>query len=207
MFIENGEQYRQSLVGRKVEIYAGGERIFEVTKHPLTIPGVNAIALLYDLSKGPELDALMNARSHLTGANIHRYCHIPQTSDDLLKKIQASRTAAETSPISGLASWGVDLLSALSIVTHEMQRDRGTPYYDRFLHYLRGYQEQNLWSAVGVTDVKGDRSLRPSEQEDPDLYVHVVNKTAKSSSSRRVPSGHRRRITRWPSPSLPTRRA
>ncbi len=178
MFIETGDQYRQSLVGRKVETYAGGERMQEVTQHPLTIPGVNAIALLYDLAQAPELAPLMNARSHLTQAKIHRYCHIPQTGDDLLKKIQASRKAAEISPISGLASWGVDLLSALSIVTYEMQQDLGTPYYDRFLRYLDWYQRQNLWSAVGVTDVKGDRSLRPSEQEDPDLYVHVAKKTA-----------------------------
>ena len=133
MFIETGEQYRQSLVGRDLEIYAGGERVAEVTTHPLTMPGVNAIALLYDLAQEPELDALMQARSHLTGAKVHRYCHLPQNSDDLLKKIQASRKAAEISPISGLASWGVDLLSALSIVTYTMQHDLGTPYYDRFL--------------------------------------------------------------------------
>ena len=152
-------------------------RISEVTTHPLTIPGVNAIALLYDLAQKPELDVLMHAHSHVTGDRVHRYCHLPQNSDDLLKKIQASRQAAEISPISGLASWGVDLLSALSIVTHTMQHDLGTPYYDRFLQYLRQYQGHNLWSAVGVTDVKGDRRLRPSEQEDPDLYVHVVERT------------------------------
>jgi 4-hydroxybutyryl-CoA dehydratase / vinylacetyl-CoA-Delta-isomerase len=177
MFIETGDQYRQSLVGRNREVYAGGERITEVTTHPLTIPGVNAIALLYDLAQEPELDALMHAHSHVTGARVHRYCHLPQSSDDLLKKIQAARKAAEISPISGLASWGVDLLSALSIVTHTMQHDLGTPYYDRFVQYLHHYQAHNLWSAVGVTDVKGDRRLRPSEQEDPDLYVHVVERT------------------------------
>jgi 4-hydroxybutyryl-CoA dehydratase/vinylacetyl-CoA-Delta-isomerase len=178
MFIATGDQYRQSLVGRQVEIYAGGERLVDVTQHPLTIPGVNAIALLYDLARQPELDALMMARSHITGRPIHRYGHIPQSSDDLLKKIQASRRVAEISPISGLASWGVDGLSALSIVTHEMQQALGTPYYDHFQHYLHHYQEGNLWSAVGVTDAKGDRRLRPSEQEDPDLYVHVVEKTS-----------------------------
>src|ERR671922_318614 len=139
MFIETGDQYRQSLIGRDLEIYAGGERIHDVTTHPLTIPGVNSIALLYDLAQEPELDALMNARSHLTGAPIHRYCHLPQDSDDLLKKIQASRKAAEISPISGLASWGVDLLSALSVVTYTIQHDLGSRYYDRFLHYLRRY--------------------------------------------------------------------
>jgi aromatic ring hydroxylase len=178
MFIETGDQYRQSLVGRNLEIYAGGGRITEVTTHPLTVPGVNAIALLYDLAQDPELDALMHARSHVTGARIHRYCHLPQSGDDLLKKIQASRQAAEISPISGLASWGVDLLSALSITTHTMQQELSTPYYDRFLQYLRQYQAHNLWSAVGVTDVKGDRRLRPSEQDDPDLYVHVVERNS-----------------------------
>jgi 4-hydroxybutyryl-CoA dehydratase / vinylacetyl-CoA-Delta-isomerase len=177
MFIETGDQYRQSLVGRNLEIYAGGERITEVTTHPLTIPGVNSIALLYDLAQEPELDVLMHAHSHVTGARVHRYCHLPQSSDDLLKKIRASRQAAEISPISGLASWGVDLLSALSIITHTMQHDLGAPYYDRFLQYLRHYQAHNLWSAVGVTDVKGNRRLRPSEQEDPDLYIHVVERT------------------------------
>jgi aromatic ring hydroxylase len=177
MFIATGEQYRQSLSGRNSEIYAGGERIGDVTSHPLTIPGVNAIALLYDLAQEPELEALMQARSHVTREQVHRYGHLPQNSDDLLKKIQAARQAAEISPISGLASWGVDLLSALSIVTHTMQHELGTPYYARFLQYLQQYQTQNLWSAVGVTDVKGDRRLRPSEQDDPDLYVHVVERT------------------------------
>ncbi len=98
MFIETGDQYRQSLVGRDLEIYAGGERVAEVTTHPLTMPGVSAIALLYDLACEPEVDALMHARSHLTGAKIHRYCHLPQNSADLLKKIQASRKAAENLP-------------------------------------------------------------------------------------------------------------
>jgi 4-hydroxybutyryl-CoA dehydratase/vinylacetyl-CoA-Delta-isomerase len=178
MVIATGEQYRQSLVGRNVEIYAGGERIADVTAHPLTIPGVNAVALLYDLPQEPESEALMTARSHLTGAPIHRYAHLPQTGDDLLKKIQASRRAAEISPISGLAAWGVDALSALSIVTYDMQQQLSAPYYERFLRYLRRYQAENLWSAVAVTDVKGDRRLRPSEQDDPDLYLHVVRQTA-----------------------------
>ena len=94
MPIATGEQYRQSLRARQAEIYAGGERVADVTTHPLTVPGVNAVALLYDLAQDPELTGLMQARSHLTGERVHRYCHIPQSGDDLLKKIQASRKAA-----------------------------------------------------------------------------------------------------------------
>ena len=27
-----------------------------------------------------------------------------------------------------------------------------------------------------MTDVKGDRSLSPSQQEDPDMFVHIIKK-------------------------------
>ena len=30
-----------------------------------------------------------------------------------------------------------------------------------------------------MTDVKGDRSLSPSQQEDPDMFVHVVKRDEK----------------------------
>jgi 4-hydroxybutyryl-CoA dehydratase/vinylacetyl-CoA-Delta-isomerase len=36
----------------------------------------------------------------------------------------------------------------------------------------------------GVTDVKGDRSLRPSQQKDPDLYLHVVSKDSEGITVR-----------------------
>ena len=37
-------------------------------------------------------------------------------------------------------------------------------------------RDRDLALAVAQTDVKGDRSKRPSEQKDPDLYVRVVEK-------------------------------
>ena len=37
--------------------------------------------------------------------------------------------------------------------------------------------QRNVYTVFsGVTDVKGDRSQRPSQQADPDVYVHVVDK-------------------------------
>ena len=35
------------------------------------------------------------------------------------------------------------------------------------------------WGVDGaMTDVKGDRGLSPSKQADPDLFLHVVERTA-----------------------------
>jgi 4-hydroxybutyryl-CoA dehydratase/vinylacetyl-CoA-Delta-isomerase len=39
-------------------------------------------------------------------------------------------------------------------------------------------QDENLVIGGAMTDVKGDRSLSPSQQEDPDMFVHIVKRDA-----------------------------
>jgi 4-hydroxybutyryl-CoA dehydratase/vinylacetyl-CoA-Delta-isomerase len=68
----------------------------------------------------------------------------------------------------------MDTLNALSIVTYDMDKKLGTEYHDRFIEYLKYVQREDLVCDGAMTDPKGDRGLRPSEQEDPDLYLHLV---------------------------------
>jgi 4-hydroxybutyryl-CoA dehydratase/vinylacetyl-CoA-Delta-isomerase len=44
------------------------------------------------------------------------------------------------------------------------------------LEYLKKIQEENFMLVGGMTDPKGDRSKRPSQQADPDLFTRVVEK-------------------------------
>ncbi len=37
-------------------------------------------------------------------------------------------------------------------------------------------QENDLVGAASQTDAKGDRSKRPAEQDDPDMYLRVVER-------------------------------
>ena len=69
---------------------------------------------------------------------------------------------------------GMDASIALSIATYEMDDKFGTDYHQRFMDYLQTYQDKDLTAACAQTDTKGDRIKRPSEQTDPDAYVHVV---------------------------------
>jgi 4-hydroxyphenylacetate 3-monooxygenase/4-hydroxybutyryl-CoA dehydratase/vinylacetyl-CoA-Delta-isomerase len=71
---------------------------------------------------------------------------------------------------------GCDAINSLNFVTHEVDKAYGTEYRKRFLKYLEYFQRNDWTAAAAQTDVKGDRSLRPGEQKDPDLYVHVVEK-------------------------------
>jgi len=70
----------------------------------------------------------------------------------------------------------VDMLNAMSVFSHEIDQAKGTEYYPRFVEYLKHFQENDLVGCAGQTDVKGDRKLRPHQQQDPDLYLRVVEK-------------------------------
>jgi 4-hydroxybutyryl-CoA dehydratase/vinylacetyl-CoA-Delta-isomerase len=72
----------------------------------------------------------------------------------------------------------MDALNALHSVTLEMDKKHNTGYHNRFKRYLAEVQRRNLVIGGAMTDVKGDRGKSPSEQEDPDLFVHVSRRTA-----------------------------
>ena len=71
---------------------------------------------------------------------------------------------------------GFDALNALYMTTYEIDEKYGTKYFSRFSEYLKKIQDENFMLVGGMTDPKGDRSKRPSQQADPDLFTHVVEK-------------------------------
>jgi len=58
-----------------------------------------------------------------------------------------------------------------------MDAKLGTGYHERFKNFLRHIQQHDLMSAGAMTDARGDRSLRPSQQKNPDLYLHITERT------------------------------
>lgn len=143
---------------------------------PLLAGGVNTIAETFNLAQDPAHADLMTAVSHLTGKKINRFCHIHQTPEDLLKKQEMTRSCCQLVGGCIQRCMGIDALNALSVVTKDMDNKLGTGYHKNFLNYLTRYQEEDLVGNCAQTDVKGDRSLRPHQQEDPDLYLRIVEK-------------------------------
>jgi 4-hydroxybutyryl-CoA dehydratase / vinylacetyl-CoA-Delta-isomerase len=72
---------------------------------------------------------------------------------------------------------GMDALNSLHSVTHEIDQKHATGYHARFRDFLVFAQRRGYVLGGAMTDVKGDRSLAPHQQADPDLYVHVVKRT------------------------------
>jgi 4-hydroxybutyryl-CoA dehydratase/vinylacetyl-CoA-Delta-isomerase len=176
MTLMTGKQYVESLAGREMKVYLFGERIEDPVSNPVIKPSINCVALTYDVAHDPKYEHLATATSHLTGEKINRFTHIHQNTQDLVRKVKLLRLLGQKTGICFQRCVGMDSLNALSIVTFEMDKKLGTQYHSRFLEYLKHVQKNDLMCCGAMTDPKGDRSLRPSEQQDPDLYLRIVER-------------------------------
>jgi len=170
----NGQQYRESLKQLKPKVYFTGQQIENVGEHPATAPHVNCAAKIYDMANDPQFEELFTATSHLTGQKINRFTHIHQSTDELVKKVKMLRAIGQQTASCFQRCVGFDALNAVYQVSYELDQAKGTTYHQRFVEYLKMVQEKDLMPSGAMTDPKGDRSLSPSQQADPDLYVHVV---------------------------------
>jgi len=172
----NGKQYLDSLRRMKTEAYVFGERIENVADHPFTWEHANAVAMTYELAHDPQYSDLMTAKSHLTGKTINRFTHIHQSTEDLVKKVKMLRLLGRKTGSCFQRCVGLDAMNALYTTTFEMDQKLGTDYFERLKRFVLKVQEEDLMIGGAMTDVKGNRGLRPSQQADPDMFVHIVER-------------------------------
>jgi 4-hydroxybutyryl-CoA dehydratase/vinylacetyl-CoA-Delta-isomerase len=135
--------------------------------------------MTYDMAFDPQYEDLLTTTSSLTGKKINRFTSIHQSKDDLLKKVKMLRAISQKTGTCYQRCVGFDALNALYSVTFEMDEELGTKYHQNLLNFMKEWQEKDWMVAGAMTDPKGDRSLRPSDQADPDLFVHVVKQDDK----------------------------
>jgi 4-hydroxybutyryl-CoA dehydratase/vinylacetyl-CoA-Delta-isomerase len=173
--IITGEDYLQSLRGRNLKVFLMGERVDEPADHPMMRPSVNAMAMTYDLAQeDPELCA---ASSPFTGERVNRFLHIAMSAEEVVQQNKLQRRLGQLTGTCFQRCVGMDALNALYSVTQEIDLKHGTPYHQRLKTFIREMQLHNYVIGGAMTDVKGDRSKPPSQQADPDMYVHIIRRT------------------------------
>ncbi|MEJ2025174.1 MAG: 4-hydroxyphenylacetate 3-hydroxylase N-terminal domain-containing protein, partial [Deltaproteobacteria bacterium] len=177
MAIKTEKEYRERVDKLRPKLYFGGKKVERLNDHPISRGVINATARVYELTTDPEYVESMTATSHLTGEAISRALHIHQSKEDLFKRLDMARLSSQKLGTCNYRCPGNEMLPALAATSWEIDHDKGTEYHRRFNDYLRYAQENDLVVSGSVTDPKGDRSKRPLDQ-DPDLYVHVVEKKA-----------------------------
>jgi 4-hydroxybutyryl-CoA dehydratase/vinylacetyl-CoA-Delta-isomerase len=173
--ILTSDDYIHSLRGRKLKVYLMGERVDDPVDHPMMRPSVNAMSKTYDLAlEDPELATVS---SPYTGEKVNRFLHIAASAEEVVLQNKMQRRLGQLTGTCFQRCVGMDALNALFSVTYEIDARHGTPYHARLKAFIKEMQHHNYVIGGAMTDVKGDRSKSPSEQADPDLYLHVSKRT------------------------------
>jgi len=175
--VKTAAEYLESMKTLHPRIFLGGRQV-TLLEDPTTMTVVRANARVYELAEDPQYQEVMTVLSPSTGGRVSRCLHLAQSTNDLEKRAEM---AVLTSQMLGTCNYrcvGADTLNALAGVTWEMDRESGTDYHRRFLGHLKYLQENDLAVSGAVTDPKGDRTKRPGQQEDPDVYVHMTEQRA-----------------------------
>ena len=177
MPIRTGQEYIQSLRGRNLKVYLFGELVKDPVDHPMIRPSINAVAETYDLAVREE--DLATAKSSITGKRVNRFLHIVESAEDLVLQNKMQRKMGQNTGTCFQRCVGMDAINSLHSVTYEMDEKYKTNYHKRLLDFIKMVQTENLIIGGAMTDPKGDRSKGPHEQEDPDMFLHVVEKNDK----------------------------
>lgn len=176
MAVKTLEEYYESLKELHPTTYILGEKVENPHDHPLIKHMVAGVAKTYDLAHDPEGKKYLVADSELIGEKVSRFVKFYESCDDLLAKVRMLKFLTQRIGTCFMRCTGMDAINAVGIEAYNCDRKYGTPYYERLLDFVKLVQKNDLVVFSGVTDVKGDRSLRPSEQKDPDMYLRVVDR-------------------------------
>ncbi|MHA2037066.1 MAG: 4-hydroxyphenylacetate 3-hydroxylase family protein [Promethearchaeota archaeon] len=168
------EEYMEDLGKMKNNIYFNGEIINRLDERQIN--AINTMGTTFEVID--KYADLMKVKSHLNDEIISRFTHIHQSTDDLHKKQDMTRKLCRIVGGCIQRCMGCDAANALYNVTYEADRsNKGeTNYHGNFVKWLERFQKEDLVAACAQTDIKGNRIKRPADQEDPDMYVHVVDK-------------------------------
>jgi len=177
MTLKTSDEYVERLKKMKPNVYAYGRRIGR--DDPVLEKPIKLLRLTFDLAQDPQYKNLLITQSHLTGEPINRFASLNLNIEDLYKQQEMKRALCHQVGGCIQRCMATDTLNGIGVVTKEIDDAKGTEYHVRFLEFLKYYQANDLVGSTSQTDVKGDRSARPHQQKDPDLYLRIVKKDKK----------------------------
>jgi 4-hydroxybutyryl-CoA dehydratase/vinylacetyl-CoA-Delta-isomerase len=174
MAMKNGEQYVESIRKMRPNIYKWGKLIEDVTTDPATRLHIQSVKRSYDLSHDLAKASIYTNKSHLTGETVHRWNSLMQSAEDVMNNANMKREQYHQSgTCQGATCAGWTGINVLWDVTWQMDKDLGTNYHERIRKYWKYMEDNSLTLAGAITDAKGNRSLKPSQQANKDTNLHI----------------------------------
>lgn len=173
--IRTGEQYRESIRDGR-EVYIDGERVEDVTRHPMLKPLVDIRARIYDMAHDPATQETMTYQDE--GGERHAIAlKLPHSQDDWHNKRRA--TDAVLDDVGGIVTRvGDETIGEMwSLYDGQDVLNEVDPRFSSNIRrHIQRAIELDPFHVSANTDPKGDRSKRPQDQ-DPDMLLRVVKET------------------------------
>jgi len=175
MGLRTPQQYIDSIRDERTVFYRG-EKVADVTTHPVIQKAVHHAALDFEMAEDPQYRDLAVVKD--SAGDYSRYYKLPASTDDLLKRSQLieAATALGKTLVVLVKEIGTDALFALHRVSRQVDRKYETEYLQRIQAFYKHCRDNDLALSVAQTDVKGDRSAGPLSQPDPDMYTRIVER-------------------------------
>ncbi|MDH3518869.1 MAG: hypothetical protein OEM49_00295 [Myxococcales bacterium] len=175
MAIPKRGEYLSALRELEPNVYKFGERIDDVTTQPATRRTVESHALACDAADDSELADLYTTTSTLSGETIARWNSLMRSAEDLIGNMRVKRqNFRRCGTCTGAICVGWNAQNVMWAVTHDMDRALGTDDQRRLERWILSAERRGLTVAGALTDAEGDRSLKPSQQPDPDTLLRVT---------------------------------
>ncbi|MGA2333249.1 MAG: 4-hydroxyphenylacetate 3-hydroxylase N-terminal domain-containing protein [Syntrophales bacterium] len=176
MALKTSKEYLESVKKLSPRVYCAGKWVKGLLDNKITRSMVMANAAIYDLAADPKYKEIMVATSHLTGEPVNRNLNVARNIHDLDMRQEMALLTSQTVGTCNYRCVGCDALNSLAATTWEMDRDLKTKYNESFNKWLAFAQANDLAVSGAITDAKGDRKKRPSQQDEPDTFIHLVEK-------------------------------
>lgn len=177
MAVRTREEYLESLRQMRPNIYKFGKLIEDVTTDPATRRVVESHARSFDAAHDPKKESIFTTASSFTGEKIVRWTSMMRNAEEVTANPLMKRECyRQTGTCTGGLCVGWNAQNVMWAITYEMDKDLGTNYQQRLKNWILHSQQNSLVVAGSLSDAKGDRSKLPSQQENPDCHVHIVER-------------------------------
>ena len=172
--IRTGNEYKDSIRGNR-EVYMDGQRVNDVTTHPMFKPLIDIRARIYDMAHEPATKDVMTVEDQGEVNAIGNA--LPFTQDDWWAKRRATDAVLED--VGGVVTRvGDETVGEMwSLYDGQDVLNEVDPQFSKNIeNHIFKVLKEDPFHVSANTDPKGDRSLAPQDQ-DPDMLMHVVKET------------------------------
>jgi 4-hydroxyphenylacetate 3-monooxygenase len=194
MGVRTGAEFLAGLRDER-EVWLGGERVRDVTVHPLLGRCARTIAELYDLQRDAVMGPKLTYTSPTTGDPVGLSFIEPRSPDDLVRRREMFKGWADHS--GGMLGRSPDYMNAI-LAGCAMGADyfrRASPEAaERLVAYYEWFREHDLCATHTFGTFRANRTRTEAQQDDPTVPLHIVAESAEGL----VVSGARNMATLGP---------